>query len=365
MVIALCIVAIIAVAVVLFMQQPQFGKNPSPEHQLAFVTSPHFKDGVFENIHYTPSLTEGNTMLGVAFAQIFKTAPHRRPMGMIPSVRTELANLNPKENVLIWFGHSSYYMQLDGKKFLVDPVFSGNAAPVSGMITAFDGTQRYSVDDLPEIDYLLITHDHYDHVDYHTLLPLRAKVKTVICGLGVGAHFESWGYDTSRIIEKDWHQTIDLGNGFSIVTSPTRHFSGRGLTRNTTLWMSYLVQTPTQKIYVGGDSGYDTHFAELGNKYGPIDLAILENGQYDARWKYIHMLPEEVLQATQDLRAKSVFPVHSGKFALANHSWDEPLKRITEHNKKLGLRLVTPMIGQAVQLADTTQEFPEWWRGIE
>jgi L-ascorbate metabolism protein UlaG (beta-lactamase superfamily) len=266
--------------------------------------------------------------------------------------------------VLVWFGHSSFFKQIDGKKILADPVFSGNASTVPGSNEAFKGTDRYTVDDLPDIDYLFISHDHYDHVDHETFLQLKAKAKKVFCGLGVGAHLERWGYNSDQIFEKDWYEDEELDTGFNVHTIPTRHFSGRAFSRDNTLWLSYLIKTPSMKIYIGGDSGYDAHFAEAGEKYGPIDLAILEDGQYDAKWKYIHLLPEQVLQAAEDLKAKRLFPVHSSKFAMANHPWDEPLKKISELNSN-NIPLVTPIIGELVNLDDEHQQFSQWWVGVE
>ncbi|MEO5979809.1 MAG: MBL fold metallo-hydrolase, partial [Chryseolinea sp.] len=190
--------------------------------------------------------------------------------------------------------------------------------------------------------------DHYDHTDYETLIALQPKTKHVICGLGVGSHFEHWGYSKDVIVEKDWNERVDLDRGFTIHTAPARHFSGRGLTTNNTLWMSFLVQTPTMKFYVGGDSGYDKHFAAIGEKFGPIDLAMIDNGQYDSSWRYVHTLPEEVMMAAKDLRTRRLFPVHSSKFAMANHAWDEPLSRITELNKSVNLPLITPIVGEIV-----------------
>ncbi len=275
-----------------------------------------------------------------------------------------MLNLPIDTNVLVWFGHSSYYIQTDGKRILVDPVFSGNASPVPGTVKSFNGTDIYTVADLPPIDYLFISHDHYDHVDYKTLIALKNKTRKVICGLGVGAHFEYWGYAADKIIEKDWYESVKLDEGFTAFVEPARHFSGRGASTNSTLWASYVLQTPRIKIYIGGDSGYDTHYASIGDKHGPIDLAILDNGQYDEAWKYIHNLPEEVLKAAQDLKAKRVFPVHSSKFALAVHAWDEPLQIISELNERYHLRLMTPMIGEVVNLNDTTHHFKPWWRGV-
>jgi L-ascorbate metabolism protein UlaG (beta-lactamase superfamily) len=194
---------------------------------------------------------------------------------------------------------------------------------------------------------------------------MNGKIKQVICGLGVGAHLEHWGFAETQIIERDWNETVELGDSFTAFVLPTRHFSGRGFSRNKSLWASYLLQTPKRKIYIGGDSGYDTHFEEIGKEHGPVDLAILENGQYDKSWKYIHMMPEEVVKAAQELQASRLFPVHSSKFALGNHAWDEPLKRVSAAGEKEGMALVTPIIGQAVYLDSTDQAFERWWEGVK
>jgi len=364
-IISLLIISLFTATAFLYMKQDKFGEAPAGERLSKMEKSPNFKDGKFQNISETPELAEGYTMVGVMYAQFFKTAPRRSPMDVIPSIKTDLLSIPIDSNVLIWFGHSSYLMQIDGKRILVDPVFSGNASPIPGTVNSFEGTDIYSVNDLPPIDYLFISHDHYDHVDYETLTGLKEKVKQVICGLGIGAYFEQWGFGKQQILETDWYERIDLESGFVTFTEPARHFSGRGFTRNNTLWQSYVLQTPSLKIYMGGDSGYDTHYADIGAKHGPIDLAILDNGQYDLAWRFIHTLPEEVLKATKDLKAKRLFPVHSSKFVLANHPWDEPLVRITELNKEYNFPLVTPMIGETVNLNDPDQQFKQWWVGID
>ena len=364
MLVVLTIIALLGIITFFYMRQPKFGKSPSGARLEKIKKSPHYKDGQFQNLNFTPEFTEGYNMLDVMYQMLFQKVPRRNPEEQISSRKTDLRHLPLNQDILVWFGHSSYFIQLDGKRFLVDPVFSGNASPIPGSNQAFKGADRYTVDDLPNIDYLIISHDHYDHVDYETQVKLKSKIKKVICGLGVGSHFEHWGFASKDIIEKDWNEKIDLDKGFVVYTVPARHFSGRGFSRNNTLWLSYLLQTPTMKIYIGGDSGYDTHFAQVGNKYGPIDLAILENGQYNKSWKYIHMHPEEVLQAAQDLKARRLFPVHSGKFAMANHAWDEPLIRITEANKIKNIPLVTPIIGEPVNLIDEHQVFAQWWVGV-
>ena len=297
-------------------------------------------------------------------AFFFKKPKRAKPAGPFPSQKTNLKNLSPEEDVLVWFGHSSYFIQADGKTILVDPVFSGNASPVKFTTKAFKGTDIYTTDDLPEIDYLFITHDHWDHLDYRTVMKLKGKVKKIITGLGTGSHLEYWGFEPGIITECDWNEIINLTDGLMVHAAPARHFSGRAFTRNRTLWMSFVLKTPTLNLYLGGDSGYDSHFKEIGEKFGPFDLAILECGQYNDYWKYIHMMPEEVVAAAKDLKAEKLLPVHWGKFSLALHDWDEPIIRVTRAAHEHGMPIVTPLIGQMVH-PKLNEQFTEWWRGIE
>ncbi len=363
MIIVFGIVLAFALGVFAFLQHPKFGKLPTGERLSRIEKSPNYKDGAFKNLNFTPQMTgEGG------FLKIMKdmfNAKNRRPIDVIPSVKTDLLNLERDKNILVWFGHSSYFMQIDGKRFLVDPAFCGNASPFSFMIKSFKGTDIYAPADIPEIDYLFITHDHWDHLDYKSIKELKPKIGKVITTLGVGSHLELWGYNPKIIVENDLYGEIKIEEGFTVSTAPARHFSGRGTKPNQTLWASFVLHSPSLQIFIGGDGGYDEHFAEIGEKFGVFDLVILENGQYNSSWKYIHLMPNEVLQAAKDLKAKRLFPVHNSKFALANHSWDEPLKAITEFNKSVNQPLITPMIGEMVNLDDTTQVFSEWWVGLK
>lgn len=364
MIILLSIIAISCIALVLFLNTKRFGKHPSGKRLEKIKTSPNYKNGSFQNLSETPMLTEGVSYTGMLYQFLFSAKP-KEPSTALPSVKTDLKALKPTENILVWMGHSSYFMQIDGKTFLIDPVFTQNASPLSFTTKAFKGSNIYTTEDLPEIDYLFISHDHWDHMDYKTLIKLKPKVNKVITGLGNGAHLEYWGYNKSIIIEGDWYDSINLNNGFTVHITPARHFSGRGFKRGQTLWASFVLKTPSQNIYIGGDSGYDYHFNDIGEKYGPFDLAILENGQYDEQWKYIHMLPNEQLNAAKNLKAKTVLPVHSGKFTLANHDWDEPLAKITSTFKNSNIRIVTPKIGEQVNVNDSTQVFKNWWEDVK
>jgi L-ascorbate metabolism protein UlaG (beta-lactamase superfamily) len=361
--VAFSLILLLGATACIYMQQAKFGEAPSGDRLDRIQQSPNFKNGKFQNSTETPTYAEGYSLWGELRKQIFKKYPRRYPADTIPSVKTDLLHIARDTDILVWFGHSSCFIQVDGKRILVDPVFSKNASPIPGTSKPFKGTAIYAVSDLPDIDYLLISHDHYDHLDYETIVALNNKTEKVICGLGVGAHFEHWGYHADKIIEKDWHEKEIVDSGFIIYTEPARHKSGRGFKQNNTLWLSFVLQTPKTKIYISGDSGYGAHFAAIGKQYGPIDLAIIENGQYDSAWHYIHCLPGEVLKAAQDLKAKRLLPVHSSKFVLARHPWDEPLIEITALSKAANLPLVTPLIGEVVYLNNTNQEFKQWWKG--
>jgi L-ascorbate metabolism protein UlaG (beta-lactamase superfamily) len=357
------VILIIIVSVYLFMHGAQFGARPQGESLQKIQASPNYRDGQFQNLSNTPQLTDGASFLKILKKFFFDKSEQRIPPAPLPSIKSDLLNLNKDENILVWFGHSSYFMQIDGRTFLVDPVFSGNASPLRFTTKSFKGSDIYSVSDFPEIDYLIISHDHWDHLDYRTILQLKPKVKRVVTGLGTAAHFISWGYDKNRIEEKDWNEQFIPENGFTLNAVPARHFSGRGFKRNRSIWLSFVLTTPSKKIFIGGDSGYDRHFAEIGNQYGPFDLAILEDGQYNRYWKYIHMNPEETVQAALDLRTEKLLPVHWGKFSLSIHSWDEPIRRIKKEAERRNVKLLHPMIGELVYL-DLDQVFSSWWEGI-
>ena len=343
---------------------PQLGTSPHGKRLQRIRQSPHWKDGQFQNLSHTPTFANGSNICKVLKDYFLGRHKDNKPHTPIPIIRTNLQQLPVDEDVMIWFGHSSYLLSLAGKTFLVDPVFSGHASPLPNGIKAFPGTNYYQAEHLPPIDFLILTHDHYDHLDYQTICKLKGQTERFICPLGVGAHLEKWGVAPENILEGDWHDGFLLHPGFHITLLPARHFSGRGLRRNKTLWASFLLQSPDLKLYLGGDSGYDTHYAEIGKTYGPVDLAILDNGQYNTAWQYIHELPHESLQAARDLKAKRTFPVHNSKFALALHAWYEPLNRITAANQQLAepLDLITPQIGEMVFLQDKSQLFRQWWQ---
>ncbi|WP_162989978.1 MBL fold metallo-hydrolase [Chryseobacterium sp. 6424] len=354
------VVVLLLVATLIIINQPQFGKAPSGKRLERIKNSPHYKNGRFDNLNATPQLAEDTSMPEVMFRMLFGTKKLLKPATKLNFTKTDLKNLQRHENVFIWMGHSSYFLQTEGKKILVDPVLSGYAAPFSFINKAFAGTDLYSADDLPELDYLMITHDHWDHLDFETVTKIKSKVKTVITGLGTAEHLEYWGYDPKKIIELDWGEKHNLEEGFTVHCETARHFSGRGLKRDQAIWASFVLESPRQCIYIGGDSGYDGHFSKIGEKYGHFDLAILENGQYNKDWRYIHFMPGENIQAMKDLRAKRMIPVHSSKFTLAAHPWNEPLNKVTELNTE-NLRIITPAIGEKAAWEDDNKTYRKWW----
>ena len=347
--IVLAVIGIICASVFIFINQPSFGSLPQGARLERIKRSPHYRDGQFNNLHPTQMMTSDEGRFGAMLSFLFRKTENLRPENEVPVIKTDLHKLGRDENVLIWFGHSSYFIQVDGKRFLVDPVF-WMASPVSFVNKPFKGTDVYKPEDMPDIDYLVISHDHWDHLDYRTVKSLKDRVGKVICGLGVGEHFEYWGYDKDRLVELDWYEDAVLENGFAVHCLPTRHFSGRGLKANQTLWASFLIKTPSQKIYMAGDGGYDSHFEEIGKRFPDIDLAILENGQYNEGWSLIHLMPSDMAKAAKDLKAKKIMTVHHSKYALAKHPWNEPLTNEKKMQEQDSLNMMIPEIGEVMPL---------------
>ena len=288
------------------------------------------------------------------------------PNARIPSVKSDLKA--PQKDSFVWFGHSSYMLFLDGKSVLIDPILQDNAAPVPLIVKAFEGADIYSPDDLPKVDFLIITHNHYDHLSKKTLKKLAHKVERAIVPLGVGKYLKAWGIDEGRINELDWDEVAEF-NGFAFHCLTARHFSGRGVfDQNKSLWASFLLEFKGKRLFFGGDSGYGAHFAEFGERFGGVDLAFLENGQFNKGWAQIHAFPHQSLQIAKDLRAKAVMSVHNSKFKLAPHAWNEPLEQLYTlyiQGKSQGnfdFALFTPQIGQIVPLWDDEFKSEIWWK---
>jgi len=336
-----------------------FGSNPSGKDLDRIVASANYKNNIFQNLSETMALLEGTSYIKLTWS-FFNKPKNTAPGSPLPSIKTELKSVAIEKPLIVWLGHSSYFIHINGRNILVDPVLSGYASPFSFIGKSFKGSDIYTTDDLPDIDLLVLTHDHYDHLDYNTILKLKAKTKIICTSLGVGSHLRYWGIDSAIITEFDWWDSKQVFDNIHLAAAPARHFSGRSFTRNKTLWSSFILRSGEYTIYIGGDSGYDSHFKSIGEKFGPFDIAILETGQYGTAWPYIHMMPEEAVQASIDLRAKVLLPVHWGKFALAMHPWDEPVKRVIAKAKELNVKVTTPLIGEPVVLNESYPD-KQWW----
>lgn len=349
-------IAVMALLIMTYLNSAVYGDKPKPADM---AKGSNYKDGVFHNQSLTEVMSPDGSFFKVLDLWINKKAKDNTPKSIIPVIKTDLKALDLSKPSIIWFGHSSYLLIIDGKKILVDPVFS-RASPVPVFGKPYLMSYDYTPDDFPEIDVLVITHDHYDHLDYKTFKALLPKVKNIVTSAGVDSHLILWGANKSQIISLFWNESCEVG-GLAFTALPARHFSGRKFKRGETLWSSFALKADNLNIYLGGDSGFDTHFEEIGKNYGPFDLVILECGQYGQYWPKIHMLPEEMILAAQQLGAKAVLPVHWAKFSLAVHGWTEPIDRALIAAKKLDISLLTPQIGKQV-LFEERVETPIWWR---
>lgn len=355
------VIILLAAIFFIYTNLPEFGRVPKGERLERIKQSSNYRDGKFHNRHVTPQLSSDKNRVMVMLRFLFGNNKDLRPDKPVPAIKTDLKSLPTHGNYFVWFGHSSSLLQVDGKRILIDPVFE-SASPVPFFNKPFKGTDIYKPQDMPATDYLIITHDHWDHLDYETVIKLKDRVRKVICPLGVGEHFEYWGFGKDNIIELDWNQKTTPDNGFTIYCLPARHFSGRSFSPDNTLWASFMLQTPAMKIYIGGDGGYDTHFAEIGKQFPDIDIAIMENGQYNDDWRYIHLMPQYLVKAIKDLNPKKVFTVHNSKYALARHPWTEPLDNIASSAEKDSINLYMPVIGEVVDLNSGKKEINKWWK---
>ncbi len=365
-----CVLSLIAW---LILSLPVFGAHPTGMRLQRIMASPNYRDGVLHNLSPTEVMLKSASYSEMIRDFFFRKPADIMPLHPLPSVRTNLQTLPDSTPTIVWFGHSSYMIAYRGKRILVDPVFSGFASPLPrlGVGKAFPGTNVYGVQDMPAIDMLIITHDHYDHLDYETLTRLAPQCKHIYTSLGVGAHLEHWGIPSTMITEFDWweshHVDPNILPAARLTALPARHFSGRGILRGKTLWSAFRLELDGYNIFIGGDSGYDTHFSMIGEKCGPFDVALIESGQYGKNWPLIHDTPEEAIRATRDIGAHITIPVHWGKFALATHPWHEPIRRFLAEAQRSNQAVVTARIGEPIPIRKHTtppsfaMPSDRWW----
>ncbi len=347
-----------------YINRPEFGRLPQGERLKKILASPHYFTDHFECLTPVQIMSEdvedSENRLIATIKFLFGDKSKLSPPKPVPSVKTNLRELPPDLDCAVWMGHSTIYLQLAGKKILLDPVFSDYASPVFFINRAFPGSNIYTAEDFPEIDVLAITHDHWDHLDYPSIMALKSKIKTVLCPLGVGEYFEQWGFPLEQIIEEDWDSEIDLSADLTAFILTSQHFSGRMLKRNPTEWCGYAFVTPDRKIFISGDGGYSSHFKKIGETFGSFDFAFMENGQYNKQWHAIHMFPDETADAAEDIHAKNIIPIHAGKFALARHAWNTPYKDLTAASFNRSYKLLTPRIGELIDF-NREQDFSPWF----
>jgi L-ascorbate metabolism protein UlaG (beta-lactamase superfamily) len=338
----------------------------SQEYRSRFRQSVNFIDGKFVNQIPTPMNMDAKTTFGL-LAEFMKGRPNGKPKGRVAVKLFDPLNMQDnKLTQVTWLGHSAVLLQVNGLRLLLDPMFGEAPSPFPAL-----GGKRYSkqlpvtIDQLPHIDAVLLSHDHYDHLDYGSIQQLKDKVTKFFVPLGVGAHLERWGVSREKINEHDWWDQTEFA-GLTLTAAPARHFSGRSVRdRFATLWCSWIIDAHHTRIFFSGDSGYAAHFAEIGEKYGPFDLTFMECGQYDERWLPVHMMPEETVQAQLDVRGKLMIPIHWGAFTLALHSWTDPIERVIQAAAQHHVAVATPRIGETVTVG--TSEYPAsaWWREHE
>lgn len=342
---------------------PQFGGTPSKENVASYDQLDYFSEGKFSNLVPTTMDMDFGKAIRM-LPEFFKNDPSRTPSFDIPIINRDSLELvvDSLPTRLIWFGHSAFLLQLDGKNILIDPMLGEVPAP-----NPLLGKKRFfknlpiEIEKLPQIDLIIISHDHYDHLDYESIQKLKSKTKEFYVPLGVGAHFERWGVPTAQIHEMKWWDEVQVGS-IKLAFAPSRHFSGRGpANRFSTLWGSWIIKGNQDNIYFSGDGGYGPHFKEIGEKYGPFDFAMMECGQYNENWKEIHMMPEQTAQAGKDVNAKVFMPIHWGAFTLAMHSWTDPVERVIARATEIDQAIFVPKIGEFINLKDSLKTKGEWW----
>lgn len=351
------LIGVLIVIIMLYNVDPVFGKRPNKTDQQNYAQRSHnYENGKF---FYDDHLDQDQKFS--MHAKNVLSNKGKRPHSPLPTNQPDFSHSH--ELSFTWFGHSTLLIQIKDKTILIDPIFSTYPTPLPlGLFKRFD-RPVIAIKDLPEIDFCLISHNHYDHLDYPSIKKLKDKVHHFIVPLGVEKTLESWHISKSKIINMAWGEEVKI-EGITFGAQPSRHFSQRSLfDRNETLWCSYVIETSSHRIFIGGDSGFGHHFEEIQKRYHSFDIVFLECAQYDGRWMNIHMFPEDALKVAKILNARYLVPMHFGAYSLSVHPWDDPLVRLNE--KKSGIPVITPLIGTTVDIKDILAYQEHWWEDIE
>ena len=343
---------------------PQFGGTPSEESLVRIQNSPNYEAQSFKNLEHTLASTGFKWR---SIPEFFTSGNGKTPTKALPQeqLSSDFFEMKNSATRVTWFGHSALFVALNNLNVFIDPMLGNVPAPHPWLGSArFNKELPISISELPQIDVVLISHDHYDHLDYESIVKLKDKVQRFLVPLGIKAHLVSWGIPEVRIQEFDWWEGVHI-EGVEFVATPARHFSGRGLTRNNTLWCSWVIRSQDSNLFFSGDSGYGEHFKAIGEAYGPFDFAMMECGQYNEQWSHIHMMPEETIQASKDVNAKAMMPIHWGAFKLALHTWDDPVIRASKTAKQQAVHMVTPKIGASILIDDIIESTSDWWKLVD
>lgn len=339
---------------------PQFGADAGAMKYVKEQGSVAWKMGAFRNLDKTRLQEDIGNLFGDLMGYI--KAKHTQPAAPLPvAVAASGLRPDPEKDYLTWYGHSALRLETGGKTILLDPMLGEWVAPVPFLGHRFPYEDYNPLADFGVIDLMVFSHDHYDHLDYDTVMALKDRTEAFLCPLGLGAHLMAWGIPREKITELDWWQSAELA-GCRFTATPARHFSGRSPgTRNKSLWAGFVIETRLHKLYFGGDSGYGRHFREINQRLGgDYQLTMLDSGQYHDRWKNVHMQPEEALQAHADLGALTLLPIHWGAFSLSDHPWYDPAERMAKADKK-GFS-ISPLVGQRFDVAATEDCRSQWWK---